>query len=432
MRRWITNYQKFIDCLEKKLPAFIVLAFIAGIFLAKFSLKFASIINYGISSLIDGYGFIAPLAIFLILAPSLAKIISSKRQGKFGGYAIRWLSFRKILACLWAVLFTALIFRFPFFPDHDMALKEALIKTFSSLIYIATHSPYFIAIWASIIVAFVSLKIPGLFNILNRGVRGMEYLGRSLQMLIPLFMLAIGAYVYSLPKNINQQIGINPVKVLSVVNIFGFHIDPNTSQGMIILYIFGALLIGLACMIWHLALLIRIKFIIKGFSIKKYFKNYWVKVYPLLWATSSEALATPLNLYLVKKYFPKIKKEVRRFIIGTGSYLNINGTVICVFVLAGLVASILGIQFSVLEMLLIIPIVFLISYGVPGIPGELVLFAGPISILLNVPAAILPTFLALYIGLQIGLPDSFRTGNNSTDDCACALLLNETYKKRFA
>ena len=75
--------------------------------------------------------------------------------------------------------------------------------------------------------------------------------------------------------------------------------------------------------------------------------------------------------------------------------------------------------------------VVLISYGVPGIPGELVLFAGPIATMLNLPEAIAPTFLAVYIGLQIGLPDSFRTGNNSTDNFVFAILLNDIYEKKF-
>jgi len=48
-----------------------------------------------------------------------------------------------------------------------------------------------------------------------------------------------------------------------------------------------------------------------------------------------------------------------------------------------------------------------------------------------VPAAVAPTFVLLYVGLQIGLPDSFRTGANSTDDCISCLLLDRTYKERF-
>ena len=105
----------------------------------------------------------------------------------------------------------------------------------------------------------------------------------------------------------------------------------------------------------------------------------------MLWATSSEALATPLNLYLTKKHAPWVRREVRRFIIGIGSYMNINGTLINVYILAAIVLLIVGLNVSVVELLMIMPVVFLISYGVPGIPGELVLFAGPMATLLNIP-----------------------------------------------
>jgi len=83
------------------------------------------------------------------------------------------------------------------------------------------------------------------------------------------------------------------------------------------------------------------------------------------------------------------------------------------------------------EWLLTIPVVLLISYGVPGIPGELVMFAGPMATLLNLPPDIFPAFLAVYLGIQIGLPDSFRTGNNSTDDYLCSLIIDDIYKKKF-
>ena len=81
---------------------------------------------------------------------------------------------------------------------------------------------------------------------------------------------------------------------------------------------------------------------------------------------------------------------------------------------------------------MIVPIVFLISYGVPGIPGELVLFAGPMATMLNIPEPMMPVFLAVYLGIQLGLPDSFRTGNNSADDYVQAILVNAVYEKRYA
>ena len=74
---------------------------------------------------------------------------------------------------------------------------------------------------------------------------------------------------------------------------------------------------------------------------------------------------------------------------------------------------------------------FLISFGIPGIPGELLLFAGPLSLVLGISPEILSLFLTLYLGLQIGVPDSFRTGANTTNNYLYAIILNETYTERF-
>jgi Na+/H+-dicarboxylate symporter len=213
--------------------------------------------------------------------------------------------------------------------------------------------------------------------------------------------------------------------------VFGYSLDPNNPMQMVYIYIYGSLLTGLACFLWHLTLVWFAEKRVKEFTIKKYFLGYWIKNYPLLWATSSESIATPLNLYLTKKYAPWVKSSVRRFVVGVGSYMNINGTLICIYVLGGLVLKILGLNVSFVEWILTIPVVLLISYGVPGIPGELIMFAGPLATLLNLPLDIYPAFLAVYLGIQIGLPDSFRTGNNSTDDYLCSIIIDDIYKKKF-
>jgi len=131
---------------------------------------------------------------------------------------------------------------------------------------------------------------------------------------------------------------------------------------------------------------------------------------------------------MVKKFCPTVRDEVRQFVVGTGSFMNINGTVINVFLMTGLVAAILGIEISLLQLALSIPIVFLIAYGIPGIPGELLIFGGPMVLCMGISPEMSPIFLALYIGLQIGLPDSFRTGANSTDECLSAIILNDKYQ----
>ena len=235
-------------------------------------------------------------------------------------------------------------------------------------------------------------------------------------------MFGIGAYIFGLPDNVREQVGLEreAQSVLLDLNIWGWATSPQNPTGMITIYVIGAVLTAIASSQEA------------RFSIVGYFKNYWVKVYPLLWATSSEALATPLNLYLTKRHAPWIRNDIRRFVIGVGSYMNINGTIINVFILGAIVLLILGLNVSVVELLFIVPVVFLISYGVPGIPGELVLFAGPMATLLNIPDTMLPVFLAVYLGIQLGLPDSFRTGSNSTDDFIGAIVMNAMYEKRYA
>lgn len=434
MIHWLSqHYMSVTDRMEKWLPIITVAAFIGGIFLAKYSPGFSTAINGAVSSFIDGYGVVAPVAIFFILAPCLSKLLSVGRAGRFAGYAIGWLAIRRLFACLWAVVFTSVLFRFPLMPaHHDGNLLSALVESMKSFVWMATHNSYFFAIYFGVATAFISLRVQWVRKVLNNALAFIEAGGQYFQLLVPFFMLAVGGYIYGLPESLSEQLHLSEgVMDAGGVNFIGMQINPNTPQDFILVYVLGSFLVGAACFCWHVVFVGLAKLKVPGFSIRDYFFKYWIKVYPILWATSSETLATPLNLYLTKKHFPQVKDEVRSLVVGMGSYLNINGTLICVFVLLGVVVTLMGYQLSLLELLFCIPIVFLIGYGVPGIPGELILFAGPIATLLNLPPAIFPGFIALYSGLQLGLPDSFRTGNNSTDDSLSAVLLNEVYERKY-
>lgn len=416
--------------IEPYLPAITIVALVAGVFCAKISLTISEGVSHVVSSMIDGYGYVAPLAIFLILTPCLAKLIRTKESSRFTAYALVWLAGKRILSCLWAVLVTVLFFGFPLLPSEASTPWEALGSSLNSLGWMATHSSYFMAIYLGIAIAFLSLKVDWLFQILDRCAQLVENIGQYLAPVVPAFMFAVGVYIYSLPTHLGDQLGPEAAAAFHRTwSVMGIELDLTTQWGVIGSYVVGSCLVGIACLAWNAILLLYTKAKVPGFSITSYLTNYWIRVYPLLWATSSEALATPLNMHLVRRFYPGIQTEVRRLVVGMGSYLNINGTIICVFVLGGVVARMLGLELSAMQLLLCIPVVFLIGYGVPGIPGELVLFAGPMAMLLNIPEAILPVYLSLYIGLQIGLPDSFRTGTNSTDNCTCALLLNEVYER---
>ena len=449
VKKTLKLYEISLTWVESHLPVLIVIFLPVGVYLGSVSERFADSVHGTINGFIDGYEIAAPLVIYLILTPALTKVFCAARKARknFVPTMIAWFAGARLAALLWAVIFTTVVFDLPLVSENTFSFSEALSKSLVDLGWMLTHSPYFFAIYASLISVFVALRIEKLAAFFSSVITAIENLSRHMIPMIPLFMLGIGAYLADLPTRIGQQVGTAYVERSSEVavsggipsggielysiKVLGMSIDPNTATGMIIIYVVGALLTGIACIIWHGALLGVAKRKVEGFSIRHYFKSYWVRVYPLLWATSSEALSTPLNLYLVKKHYPQITSEIRGFTVGGGSFLGINGTVICVYVLAGLVTSILGIEVSFLQLLMSVPLIFLLGYGVPGIPGELIIFAGPIALILGLPEEVMGVFLALYIGLQIGLPDSFRTGANSTDNCVNGLILQDIYEKRY-
>ena len=426
--------RRAINWFEKWLLVLVLGGFIAGIVVASISQSVINQVDTTINMFMGLYDYVAPVAIFLILSPSLARMFATRKTGKFGLLVINWFALRKVMASLWAIIFVLAVFRIPLLPQGAVSLTDGLGQALTSVGDMMLTSTYFWAMYAAVAVSLISIKVERLTRLLENIMDRVELLGSYLLPLMPVFMFAIGAYIYGLPDNVQEQVGLDPQgkSALLDLNIWGWVTSPRTPAGMITIYVIGALLTAIACMIWHCVFLIAARAYEPRFSIIGYFKNYWVKVYPLLWATSSEALATPLQLYLTKKHAPWIPDSIRRFAIGVGSYMDINGTIINVYILGAIVFLMLGLNISVVELLLIVPIVFLISYGVPGIPGELVLFAGPMATMLNVPEPMMPVFLAVYLGIQLGLPDSFRTGNNSTDDYVQAILVNAVYEKRYA
>ena len=426
-----TTWSAFSGKAAILLPLSFVLALALGIGMGSMSDTLSNTVNSSAGAFVDGYGYGAPFLIFMVLAPVLSRIFSTRQRGKFGLYVVSWLAGTKILALLWAVLFTVAVFGLPILPENSVSVGGALEQSFKSLLTTLTVSQYFWAIYVAVITGLVAIKVKPLAALLEKGVTAVEYAGQYFQPLIPFLMFAIGVYIQSIPRQLEDDLGLKgTITSFENLSIVGIQIDPNSTAGMVTAYIAGALVVAVACFAWHFAILALAKRRSKRFSVKDYFKHYWVKMYPLLWSTSSETLATPLNLYILSKRAPWVRPTVRRIVVGAGSVLCTNGTLICA-ILLGLVGSMLGLRFSLMELLIAIPVAFLISFGIPGIPGELLLFAGPFALVLGIPPEILPIFLTLYLGLQIGLPDSFRTGGNTTNNYLYAIILNETYTTRF-
>ena len=70
------------------------------------------------------------------------------------------------------------------------------------------HNVYFYAIYASLFSVFVALRFKKLADVFHAGATLIERLGEHFVLIVPLFMLGIGAYIAGLPTTIGKQIGI--------------------------------------------------------------------------------------------------------------------------------------------------------------------------------------------------------------------------------
>ena len=296
-------------------PVMAVVALAAGILLGTASNQLSNMVTSAASAFIDVYGYGAPVLIFIVLAPALSRIFSTRREGTFGIYVVSWLAVSKVLAMLWAVAFTVVIFGIPLVPDHAVSAGDALSQTFRSLLSTLIGSQFFWAIYVAIATGIVAIRAKPIATLLEKGVSGVEHAGQYLQPLIPVFMFTVGVYVQALPNQLNDQIGLESTAIsckrFQTVEIVGLSMDANTTAGMVMIYVVGALLVGVAASVWHVAILALAKLRDPRFSLRNYFTNYWVKAYPLLWSTSSESLATPLNLYILSKRDSLVKSLCR-------------------------------------------------------------------------------------------------------------------------
>jgi len=411
----------------------VVPSLILGILGAKYSPAIMNITGGIMGKIIDGIILLAPVAIFAVLAPSVAKILKTKEEGGFAGFVLIWFSVSRIIAAIWAAIFVSIVLGLPFAPTGESGGMGVLImKNVKLLGHMMVTETFFRAMWISAAIGIYAYYNKRLYNFLQKGAQGIESAGEYIEPWIPLFSFLIGGFIYGLPKTLLAEVPPDVLANLSKgVNLAGIHINLQHEFGLLGVYFVEAMLIGLGCYIWQIAELLIMKRLVKGFSIRDFLKNYWIKVYPLAWATSSEVLSMPLNLALIKKQYKNVHETVRRLVVGLGGYLNINGTSMDVMMLTGVVSVIVGHPASFVSLMVSVPIIALIGYGVPGVAGEEILFVVPMMMIVGIPEPMIGAFVAIFSAIQMGLPDSFRTGANVTDNGIYAIGLNEVYKSRF-
>ncbi|MBN4050249.1 cation:dicarboxylase symporter family transporter [Desulfobulbus sp. AH-315-M07] len=415
------------------MPLITVGCFLLGIVVAR-GLSFTHGLIAALDAISEGYVYVAPVVIFLILAPSLLKLARERGPAgtRFTLYSILWFAKVRILGLLFSVAFAAVVFGLPMHGAAEGGSVASVAASGKHVLRMMLVSPYFWAVYASIATCLLLRRSEHPYAIrFARVPELIENFGKHLSYVIPMFMFLMGIYICTLPSALQEHFGETSTQ-MEGLTVLGYQMQTSSGEGLFAVYAVLAVLTGIGATVWHGMLLVYARRVVPTFRVVHYLRNCFARVYPLLWATSSEALATPVVLHLMRKHYPDLHAPVRRFCAGLGSFVNINGTLLCVFIMTPAVAHLTGVPVGWVDLLMAVPAVFVLGYGVPGIPGELVLFAGPMMAMVGVPVDAQATFLLVYLGLQIGLPDSFRTGGNSTDVFPATLILHQRYVERYA
>src|SRR5215831_3458910 len=310
------------------------LGFVLGIVLGRV-LSFTDLVAAGLEVIVGLYGTVAPLVIFCILAPSLLRIQQHEEaDGKqFAIYTLLWFARLRLIACLVAVVLVSVVYSLPLFESSTVA-GAAFTTALRSLGYALVWSPYFLAIYASVLVALLLWRRQGwLVRAFAHLPEYVEKLGEVCTFVVPVFTVLVGIHVVTLPQVLAAHFAAYPTSTFGKVTLFGLQFDTTTASGILLVYIVLSLLTGVICSLWHMALLLYVRTKLPGLSLRAYGTRYFLPLYPLVWATCSEALSTPLNMHLLRELYPEIDPAVRRFAVGLGSVVNINGTLICCFVM---------------------------------------------------------------------------------------------------
>jgi Na+/H+-dicarboxylate symporter len=392
-----------------------------------------ALIPAGVKLIFGGLAWAAPYIIFFTIS---AAIVDMQRGGKGGRFAL-WVTIAFTIAGLFAALL-AIVMVVPIFSlswgagaATGRLLGEGV--TFRELV-LAHLTPSLIAVLYAaatmILLGWLArfrwarwFARPTMDVVRRVGVDGIHLVGRAVKVAFPYLLFGIGIYIptgtaSALAKTsagldaqplVDSVVGTNPV-ALYFLTVW---------IQIVVLAAFMTIVVAGAC--WY-----------TGFSVKRFFKEYFLYVYPFAWATSSSAASIPVNLERTGSGL-QVRKEVREFVIPLGATVNLDGAIMACFIITTMASLLVGYRPTFIDLLLLVIPIKLVTMGVPGIPGGIAAVVPPlVSEILPIPEDRKAAFLAIWFGFSVGLSDQFRTGVNTTTNGVVALLFEKLYPRWFS
>ncbi len=294
-------FLKIIDFMEGHSLVVTLSFFALGILITAWIPDVGQGISSGIKKIIDIYAYFVPFLLYFLLAPALIKIIDLAKEYGNGWLfrVIKQFVVARFLAIFFAIMTLSIIFELHIHLDGGLTFVAALEQTIGQLIHALFFSPFLYGVYAAGITFFFARRFTAVKEFFHRVGAGIEVVGGYLQILSPLFMFAIGSFLYHLSIFLQENLTQDFSSVNLNLGFLGLSLLPERLV-FVWLYLIIGLTTGVLCLLWHGFYILYTKIACPHFSFKYYFKNYWLKVYPLLWSSSSETLGVPLSLNLMK------------------------------------------------------------------------------------------------------------------------------------
>jgi Na+/H+-dicarboxylate symporter len=149
--------------------------------------------------------------------------------------------------------------------------------------------------------------------------------------------------------------------------------------------------------------------------------EFWKGIYPALlvaFSTSSSSATLPVTMECAEKNL-RVKPEVASFVLPLGSTINMDGTAIFQGVSALFIATVYGMNLTLVDQLTIILTATLASIGTAGAPQVGIIMLTIVLQSIGIPLE----GIALILGVERFL-DMARTSVNVTSDLSCASFIS--------
>ena len=337
-----------------------------------------------------------PILIFAALSPAIAGLIRRGRAGRLATSVVGWYLLTSVLAGLFGLVVSSLLFDVPLRGGPDGGWVEAR-RMLASLGEGGASVPL-LAIVGAVVTGLVGARWDPLYRKLSAVEARIGAAGPRVGLfLIPLiFLLGI-------------SVGVRFGARLGVTN-----------------YILMTGYTTLLCFVWWAFYVFFVMRVLAKQPIARVLKTYYVPTAVFAAGTSSSLLTLPVNLTNVKRY--GVSDQVAHFVLPFGAVMNLDASALAYMAYAPFVLShVFGIPVSWTLLVAAWPAVVLFTIAAPGLPagmGTSLWSATLFASMLGLGEPLQSEFVATWIALSSGVPDMLRTATNCTGDGFTAILMD--------